>query len=92
MKNYELKIERKKIVSFLKLAGKDVYKGDMSINQALWMIRNGRAENECLEGHPDYPICVNGTFYFHGEWKPEEPKEKKIKQKKIPTEEKTEEK
>lgn len=70
MKDCELKIDQKNhMIKFLRMAGKDVFMGEMKANNALWMIRNGRVTNDAIPGHEDYPICVDGKFWFPGVWK-----------------------
>lgn len=51
-------------VNFLLKTGNDFVRSNMSVSSAQHMIDNGETADS---DRPDYPICVNGQYYFEGE-------------------------
>lgn len=63
-------------VTFLLKTGKDFVKNAMSISAAQHIIDNGEITES---GREDYPICVDGKWFFEGEQMEKAPLSKKKK-------------
>lgn len=50
-------------VNFLLRTGKDFVRNNMSVSAAQHVIDTGELQTS---DKPDYPICVNGKWYFEG--------------------------
>ena len=61
--DYKLKSTNGK-VTFLLKAGTDFVKNEMSVSAAQHIIHTGKVTKSDRE---DYPICIDGKWYFDGE-------------------------
>ena len=69
--DFKLK-EIKGEVNFIMPAGSDFVASTMPFGQAIGICNAGKVEES--DKFPDYPICVNGKYYFAGRFKADEPK------------------
>ena len=75
---YELKVKNGKVKALLK-TGKDFVATEMNETGVRQIISHGKLKESGLE---DYPISVNGEWFFAGSIEKEEPEEKPAKGKK----------
>lgn len=61
---YKLKKNADGRINSLLRSGKDFVKNDLSISAAQHIIDTGKMVES---DKPDYPICVDGQWYFEGE-------------------------
>ena len=65
-KIYTLTADKHEKVSFLMQAGKDIVRNVMSLDGAMRILRDAVSITHEPEKYPNYPICVDLTFYFPG--------------------------
>ena len=66
--NYKLKVSDDGKVRYITRAGKDLYQGKATEEQAGWMMKNKPITRETPTDWPEFCVCADGAYYFEGSW------------------------
>ena len=65
---FKLNVNDQGKVKYIARAGKDLYQGTATVEQAQWMMKNKPITRETPTDWPTFSVCAGGDFWFDGSW------------------------